>query len=94
MYLRLGFIIYCKSNSHSRNHALIQENNGWLYLPVADVLCAGMVNFNDDKHVLEMGANVFGCEGQSTGLLKHDGHNVISYVSLSEQLVRERSGGK
>lgn len=47
------------------------------------------MNFNDDKHMLEMGADVFGCERQGTGLLKHDGDDVISYVSLSEQLVRE-----
>lgn len=69
---------------------MIHENNAWLYLPVADVLCAGIVNFNNDEDVLEMGANVFGSEGKSTRLLKHDGHNVISDVSFSEQLVRER----
>lgn len=61
------------------------------HLPVADVLSARIVNFNDDEHMLEMGADVFGCEGQGAGLLKHDGDDVISYVPLSEQLVREEN---
>lgn len=60
-------------------------------MPVADILSARIVNFNDDEHMLEMGADVFGCEGQGTGLLKHDGDDVISYVPLSEQLVREEN---
>lgn len=62
-----------------------------LHLPVADILSARIVNFNDDEHMLEMGPDVFGCEGQGTGLLKHDGDDVISYVPLSEQLVREEN---
>lgn len=61
------------------------------HLPVADILSARIVDFNDDEHMLEMGPDVFGCEGQGTGLLKHDGDDVISYVPLSEQLVREEN---
>lgn len=36
--------------------------------------------------MLEMGADVFRCEGQGSWFLKHNGDDVISNVSLSEQL--------
>lgn len=35
---------------------------------------------HDDEDVLEMRANVFGCEGQRSRLLEHDGHNVVPDV--------------
>lgn len=36
--------------------------------------------------MLEVGSNVFRCEGQGSWFLKYNGDDVISNVSLSEQL--------
>lgn len=52
-------------------------------LPVADVIGAGVVDFDDDKHMLEMRADVFGGEGKRPGLLEHDGDDIVADVSLS-----------
>lgn len=54
------------------------------YLPVADVISAGVVDFDDDKHVLKMGADVFWSEWKGPRLLEHYGDNIIANVSLSQ----------
>lgn len=41
---------------------------------------------HDHKHVLEVRADVFGGEGESSGLLEHDGDDVIPDVTLPQQL--------
>lgn len=53
------------------------------HLPVADVISARVVDFDDDKHMLEMGADVFGSERKGPGLLEHDGDDVVANVPLS-----------
>lgn len=58
--------------------------------PVADILCAGVVCSHDDEDVLEVGADVLGGERQSPRLLEDDGHDVIPYVSLPQELVTGR----
>lgn len=55
-------------------------------IPVANIFTAWIVDFNNNKNMLEVGSNVFRCEGQGSWLLKHNGDDVISNVSLSEQL--------
>lgn len=55
-------------------------------IPVADVFSAWIMDFNNNKYMLEVGAKVFRREGQGSWFLKHNGDNVISDVSLSEQL--------
>lgn len=54
------------------------------YLPVADVICAGVVDFDDDKHMLEMGADVFWSEGKGPGLLEYYGDDIIANVPLPQ----------
>lgn len=61
-------------------------------IPVTDIFSARIVDFNNDKYMLEVGANVFRCEGQGSWFLKHNGDDVISDVSLSEQLEVEQRG--
>lgn len=41
----------------------------------------------NDEDVLEVRANGLGGEGVSAGLLEHDGHYVVPYVALPQQLV-------
>lgn len=53
-----------------------------LYLPVADVISAGVVDFDDDKHVLEMRADVFRSERKGPGLLEYYGDDIIADVPL------------
>lgn len=53
------------------------------YLPVASVVRAGVVHTNNNKDMLEMGANVLRGERQGSWLLKDYGDNVVPYVSLS-----------
>lgn len=55
-------------------------------VPVAGVLGAGVVNANDHKDMLEVRANVLGRERQSARLLEDDGHYVISYMPLPQEL--------
>lgn len=75
--------------SASRGKPLREPSGGgarWSYLPVADVISAGVVDFDDDKHVLEMGSDVFRGERQGPGLLEHDGDDVVADVPLPQQL--------
>ena len=58
-------------------------------LPVVGVLRAGLMNLNYDEDMLEMGADGLWSEGQSTWLLENDRHNVVSDVSLPQQLMRQ-----
>lgn len=51
-------------------------------LPVADVISAGVVDFDDDKHMLEMRADVFRGEGKGPGLLEHYGDDIVANVPL------------
>lgn len=44
------------------------------------------MDFDDDKHVLEMGSDVFRGERQGPGLLEHDGDDVVADVPLPQQL--------
>lgn len=56
------------------------------YLPVAGAVRAGVVNTNNNKDMLEMGANVLRGKRQGSWLLKDYGDNVVPYVSLSQEL--------
>lgn len=58
--------------------------------PVARAVGAGIVHPHDDEHMLEVGADGLGGEGVSAGLLEHDGHYVVAYVALPQQLVSEK----
>lgn len=49
------------------------------------------MNLNDDEDVLEMGADGLWSEGQSAWLLENDRHNVVSDVSLPQQLTRHNT---
>ena len=49
--------------------------------PVAGVVGAGVVRAHHHEHVLEVGADVFGREGQRPGLLEHDGDDVVPNVA-------------
>lgn len=55
-------------------------------VPVAGVLRTGVVNTNDHKDMLEVRANVLGCERQSARLLEDDGHYIVSYMPLPQEL--------
>lgn len=52
------------------------------HLPVADVISAGVVDLDDDKHMLEMRADVFGSERKGPGLLEYYGDDIIANVPL------------
>lgn len=54
------------------------------HLPVADVISAGVVDFDDDKHMLEMRADVFRSERKGPGLLKYYGDDIIANVPLPQ----------
>lgn len=54
------------------------------YLPVADVISAGVVDFDDDKHMLEMGADVFWRERKGPWLLEYYGDDIIADVPLPQ----------
>lgn len=54
------------------------------YLPVADVISAGVVDFDDDKHMLEMGADVFWSERKGPRLLEYYGDDIIANVPLPQ----------
>lgn len=47
------------------------------------------MNLNDDEDMLEMWANGLWSEGQGAWLLEHDCHNVVTDVSLSQQLMEQ-----
>lgn len=51
-------------------------------LPVADVISAGVVDFDDDKHMLEMRADVFWSERKGPRLLEYYGDDIIADVPL------------
>lgn len=55
--------------------------------PVARAVGAGIVHPYDDEDVLKVRADGLRREGVSTGLLEHDGHYVVPYVALPQQLV-------
>jgi len=64
--------------------------------PIADVISAGVVDFDDNKHMLKMGADVLRREGERSGLLEHDGDYVVANVPLPQQLGKfrkNREGG-
>lgn len=44
------------------------------------------MDFDDDKHVLEVGSDVFRGKRQGTGLLEYNGDDVVADVSLPQQL--------
>lgn len=52
------------------------------YLPVADVISAGVVDFDDDKHMLEMRADAFWSKRKGPGLLEYYGDDIIANVPL------------
>ena len=58
--------------------------------PVARGVRAGVVHPNNDEDMLKVRANGLGRERVSTGLLEHNGHNVVPNVSLPQQLVNEK----
>lgn len=51
-------------------------------LPVAHVVSTGVVDFDDNKHMLEMGADVFRGERKGSGLLEYYGDDVVANVPL------------
>lgn len=67
---------------HKKNFCLFSCK----HLPVAGVVRAGVVHTNNNKDVLEMGANILRGERQRSWLLKDYGDNVVPYVSLSQEL--------
>lgn len=54
--------------------------------PVADVLRARVVHLHHHEHMLEVRADVLGAEGLGSGLLEHDGDDVVPDVPFPEQL--------
>lgn len=48
---------------------------------------------DDDEDVLEVRADGLGGEGVRAWLLEHDGHDVVPYVALPQQLVIGRQAG-
>lgn len=52
------------------------------YLPVADVISAGVVDFDDDKHMLEMRADVFWSKRKGPGLLEYYSDDIVANVPL------------
>lgn len=57
--------------------------------PVIGFVSAGLMNLNDDEDMLEMRADGLWSEGQGAWLLEHDCHNVITDVSLPQQLMEQ-----
>lgn len=55
-------------------------------VPVAGVLRARAVHLHHHEYVLEVRADVLGAEGLGSGLLEHDGDDVVPDVALPEQL--------
>lgn len=47
---------------------------------------------HDDEDMLKVRADDLGSEGMSAGLLEHDGHDVVAYVPLPQQLVVKEQG--
>lgn len=47
------------------------------------------MNLNDDEDMLEVGADGLWSEGLSARFLEHDGHDVITNVPFSQQLMKE-----
>lgn len=47
------------------------------------------MDFDDDKHVLEMGSDVFRGKRQGPGLLEYNGDDVVADVSLPQQLAEK-----
>lgn len=60
--------------------------------PVACAVRAGVVHPHDDEDMLKVRADDLGSEGMSAGLLEHDGHDVVPYVPLPQQLVVKEQG--
>lgn len=52
------------------------------HLPVADVISAGVVDFDDDKHMLEMRADVFWSKRKGPGLLEYYSDNIVANMPL------------
>lgn len=50
------------------------------YLPVADVISAGVVDFDDDKHMLEMGSDVFWSKRKGPRLLEYYSDDIVANV--------------
>ena len=57
--------------------------------PVIGFVSAGLVNLDDDEDMLEMGADGLWREGQGAWLLEHDCHDVVTDVSLPQQLTEQ-----
>lgn len=48
-----------------------------------NIICAWIMDLDNDEDMLKLGSNGFGCEWQSTRLLKDYGYNIIPDVSLA-----------
>lgn len=57
--------------------------------PVARVVRAGVVHPDNDEDMLKVRANSLGGERMSTGLLEHDGHDVVPDVAFPQQLAKQ-----
>ena len=55
-------------------------------IPVIGVIRARIENSDHNKNMLEVRSNVLWCEGKCSGFLKHNGDNVISNMSFSQEL--------
>lgn len=56
--------------------------------PVVGVVSAGLMDLNDDEDMLEVGADGLWSEGEGARLLEHDCHDVVTDVSLPQQLMK------
>lgn len=61
------------------------------HLPVTGAFRARVVHTDNNKDVLEVGANILRGERQRSWLLEDYGDNVVPYVSLPQEL-KERRG--
>lgn len=82
----MGLLLPVLGERNAGSEASRYGRCGSPYLPVAHVIRAGVVDLDDDKHVLEVRADVFGSKWKGPGFLEHDGDDVIADVALPQQL--------
>lgn len=54
--------------------------------PVGGVWSTGRLCPHHQEHVLEVRADGGGAEGLAAWFLEHDGHDVVAYVALTQEL--------
>lgn len=68
---------FFKVTSYTKQVAIINHP------PVVNIICAWIMDLDNDEDMLKLGSNSFGCEWQSTRLLKDYGYDIIPDVSLA-----------